>query len=70
MSKDYKVSNDGTIFEIKEDGSISKIAKIDDDGNISSIDGGEIKSISKNIGIYWSVIIIFYNNHFFLDIIC
>lgn len=60
MSKDYKVSNDGTIFEIKEDGSISKIAKIDENGNISSIDGGGIKSTSKNIGIYWSVIIILF----------
>ena len=36
MSKDYKVSNDGTIFEIKEDGSISKLARIDENGNVFS----------------------------------
>jgi hypothetical protein len=39
MNRDYKISNDGTIFEIKEDGSISKIARNDDNGNISSISG-------------------------------
>lgn len=30
MGKTYRISNDGTIFEIKDDGSIAKLAKIDD----------------------------------------
>lgn len=37
MNKYYKISSDGTIFGIGEDGSISKIAKIDDNGNIPSL---------------------------------
>ncbi len=41
MNKTYRISNDGTIFEIKEDGSIAKLAKIDDAGNISTISNTE-----------------------------
>lgn len=41
MNKTYRISNDGTIFEIKEDGSIAKLAKIDDAGNISTIRNAE-----------------------------
>lgn len=36
MNGSYQISNDGTIFEIKEDGSITKIAKIQN-GIISGI---------------------------------
>ena len=59
MNRDYKMSNDGTIFEIKEDGSISKIARIDDNGNISSISG--IINIKENDGKgkFWFFIILF-----------
>lgn len=59
MSKDYKISNDGTIFEIKEDGSISKIARIDDNGNISSISGTINRQETGGKGKYWFFIILF-----------
>ena len=39
MDKTYRISNDGTIFEIKDDGSIAKLAKIDDKGQISTLSG-------------------------------
>lgn len=58
MNRDYKVSNDGTIFEIREDGSIAKIARIDEKGNISSING----NVNKQQGgkdKYWFLIILF-----------
>lgn len=58
MSKDYKISNDGTIFEIREDGSISKIARIDEKGNISSINGN-INRQQGGKGKYWFFIILF-----------
>lgn len=45
MNNSYSISNDGTIFEIKEDGSIVKLAKIDSDGHIHAL-SGEI--ISEN----------------------
>ena len=59
MNKDYKISNDGTIFEIKEDGSISKIARIDDNGNISSISGTISRPQQGGKGKYWFFIILF-----------
>lgn len=59
MSKDYKISNDGTIFEIREDGSISKIARIDEKGNISSINGN-INRQQGGKGKYWFFIIILF----------
>ena len=58
MSKDYKISNDGTIFEIKEDGSISKIARIDDAGNISSISGKISGTQQSGKGKFWFFIVI------------
>lgn len=59
MNKDYIISNDGTIFEIKEDGSISKIARIDDNGNISSISGTISRPQQGGKGKYWFFIILF-----------
>lgn len=59
MNRDYKISNDGTIFEIKEDGSISKIARIDDNGNISSISGTINRPQQSGKGKYWFFIILF-----------
>lgn len=60
MSKDYKISNDGTIFEIREDGSISKIARIDERGNISSINGNvNLNRQQGDKGKYWFFIILF-----------
>ncbi len=58
MRKDYKISNDGTIFEIRADGSISKIARIDERGNISSING-DIRRQQGGKGKYWFFIILF-----------
>lgn len=59
MNKDYIISNDGTIFEIKEDGSISRIARIDDNGNISSISGTISGPQQGGKGKYWFFIILF-----------
>lgn len=59
MNRDYKISNDGTIFEIKEDGSISKIARIDESGNISSISGTINRPQQSGKGKYWFFIILF-----------
>lgn len=59
MSRDYKISNDGTIFEIREDGSISKIARIDDRGNITSISATVNRQQGEGKGKYWFFIIIF-----------
>lgn len=59
MQKDYKISNDGTIFEIKDDGSIARLAKIDDKGHISTLSGKTMTSGSGSKGIYWFFIIIF-----------
>lgn len=59
MDRDYKISKDGTIFEIKEDGSISKIARIDENGNISSILGTVNRSQQGGKSKYWFFIILF-----------
>lgn len=59
MSKDYKISNDGTIFEIREDGSISKIARIDDRGNITDL-SGSANWQQGGKGKYWFFIIFFF----------
>ena len=56
MNKDYKISNDGTIFEIREDGSISKIARIDDKGNITGL-SGSVNRQQGGKGKYWFFII-------------
>lgn len=60
MNRDYKISNDGTIFEIKEDGSISKIARIDDNGNICSISGTINRQEQSSKRKYWFFIILFF----------
>lgn len=60
MSKDYKISNDGTIFEICEDGSISKLARIDEKGNVSSISGTINRQQKGGKGKYWFFIILFF----------
>ena len=56
MNNSYRISNDGTIFEIKEDGSIARLAKIDSQGHISTLSE---KAVSKNgrNGGYWLFII-------------
>lgn len=59
MGRDYQISNDGTIFEIKEDGSISKIARIDDNGNISSISGTIDRPQQGGKSKYWFFIFLF-----------
>ena len=69
MNKDYKISNDGTIFEIKEDGSISKIARIDDNGNISSISGTINRPQQSSKGKYWFFIVLFAIAAIILDIL-
>lgn len=56
MNVDYKISNDGTIFKIREDGSISKIARIDDNGNISDAVNRQKRS---GKGKYWFFITLF-----------
>ena len=56
MNKDYKIFNDGTIFEIREDGSISKIARIDDKGNITGL-SGSVNRQQGGKGKYWFFII-------------
>lgn len=35
----YQISNDGTIFSIKDDGSISRLAKINDQGRLTDLEG-------------------------------
>lgn len=59
MNGKYQISNDGTIFEIKEDGAITKIARIQN-GTVSGISdppSGEVKSGGK--GALWFFLIIF-----------
>lgn len=59
MNKTYRISNDGTIFEIKDDGSIAKLAKINDQGYISAISGTVMSANRENKGGYWFFIVIF-----------
>ena len=59
MDKTYRISNDGTIFEIKDDGSIAKLAKIDDQGYISTLSGTIMSANGGSKGRYWFFIIIF-----------
>lgn len=59
MNKDYKISNDGTIFEIKEDGSIAKLAKINDKGQICTLSGTVMTANGGSKGGYWFFIIVF-----------
>jgi hypothetical protein len=59
MDKTYRISNDGTIFEIKDDGSIAKLAKIDDNGQISTLSGTVMTTNGGSKGGYWFFIILF-----------
>ena len=59
MDKTYRISNDGTIFEIKDDGSIAKLAKIDDKGQISTLSGTVITANGGSKGGYWFFIVLF-----------
>ena len=54
MDKTYRISNDGTIFEIKDDGSIAKLAKIDDQGYISTLSGTIMSANGGSKGRYCS----------------
>lgn len=58
MDKTYKISGDGTIFEIKDDGSIAKLAKIDDNGRISTLSGKIMTAGGGSKGGYWFFIIV------------
>lgn len=59
MDKTYRISGDGTIFEIKDDGSIAKLAKIDDNGRISTLSGEIMTTGGGSKGGYWFFIIVF-----------
>lgn len=59
MDKTYRISNDGTIFEIKDDGSIAKLAKIDDKGQISTLSGTVLTANGGSKGGYWFFIVLF-----------
>ena len=59
MDKTYRISNDGTIFEIKDDGSIAKLAKIDDKGQISTLSGTVMTANGGSKGGYWFFIVLF-----------
>lgn len=69
MNKGYQISNDGTIFAIKDDGSISRLAKINDQGRITDLEGRVMSSTppvtistssdSNGKGWYWFFIVVF-----------
>lgn len=59
MDRKYRISNDGTIFEIKEDGSIAKLAIIDGDGCIRDLSGTIMTAKTSNKGVFWFFIILF-----------
>lgn len=59
MDKTYRISNDGTIFEIKDDGSIAKLAKIDDKGQINTLSGTVMTANGGSKGGYWFFIVLF-----------
>ena len=59
MDREYRISNDGTIFEIKEDGSIAKLAKIDGSGCIRDLSGTIMTAKTSNKGVFWFFIILF-----------
>ena len=59
MDKTYRISNDGTIFEIKDDGSIARLAKIDDKGQISTLSGTVMTANGGSKGGYWFFIVLF-----------
>lgn len=69
MNKGYQISNDGTIFSIKDDGSISRLAKINDQGHLTDLEGRVMSSTppvtistssdSNGKGWYWFFIVVF-----------
>lgn len=69
MNKGYQISNDGTIFSIKDDGSISRLAKINDQGRLTDLEGRVMSSTppvtistssdSNGKGWYWFFIVVF-----------
>lgn len=58
MGKKFKISNDGTIYSVNEDGSITKIAHINEDGIIAGL-GCKSHIKKQNVGSYWIAIVIF-----------
>lgn len=62
MNKDIKISNDGTIFEIKDDGSISKIARISESGTVIPLNGSNppvANNSRKETGWLWFFLAVF-----------
>lgn len=71
MNKGYQISNDGTIFAIKDDGSISRLAKINAQGRLTDLEGREMSSNRSTTtttastsdndgkGWYWFFIVVF-----------
>lgn len=60
MSKDYNISKDGVIYEIREDGSISKIAKISENGLIEQNSTHTSQGTSNSEkGWLWFFLIVF-----------
>ena len=53
MNSRYNISDDGTIFQIKEDGSIAKLAKIDSNGHVSDINSKSSSSSSSSELKWW-----------------
>ena len=56
MSNDYEISQDGTIFHIKEDGTISKLGKIEN----GQIVKPESETSSSDDSPSWKGILIFF----------
>lgn len=62
MNRDIKISNDGTIFEIKEDGSISKLARISESGAVVPLNGTTsttASNTSSGKGGLWFFLVVF-----------
>lgn len=59
MDKTYSISNDGTVFEIRDDGSIAKLAKIDEQGQIRNLSGTIMTADGGSKGGYRFFIVLF-----------
>lgn len=62
MNRDIRISNDGTIFEIKEDGSISKLARISESGAVVPLNGTTsttASNTSSGKGGLWFFLVVF-----------
>ncbi len=55
----YTVSDDGVIFKVEDDGSINKLAQIDNNGNIKIFSEQQLTSKRGRKGWYWFFIILF-----------